>query len=62
MTAGTRCLPHFVAASFERASASLSRTGATSYMNVYDSGDYWLLAAFLWLATWLVAYVSPRFL
>lgn len=38
------------------------RVEGRRYMNVYDSGDYWLLAAFLWLATWLVAYVSPRLL
>lgn len=30
------------------------------FMNVYESGDYWLLAAFLWLLTWLVIYVAPR--
>jgi heme/copper-type cytochrome/quinol oxidase subunit 3 len=30
------------------------------YMNVYESADFWLLAAFLWLPTWFVIYVAPR--
>lgn len=30
------------------------------FMNVYESGDYWLLAVFLWLPTWFVIYVAPR--
>jgi heme/copper-type cytochrome/quinol oxidase subunit 3 len=32
------------------------------FMNVYESGDYWLLAVFLWLAAWAVVYVAPRVL
>ena len=30
------------------------------FVNVYESGDYWLLAVTLWLATWLVIYVAPH--
>lgn len=32
------------------------------YMNAYESGDFWLLAAFLWLPTWFVIYMAPRLL
>ena len=32
------------------------------FMNVYEAGDYWLLAIALWLATWAVVYVAPRWL
>ena len=32
------------------------------FMNVYQSADYWLLAAALWLAVWTVIYIAPRVL
>ena len=30
------------------------------FMNAYESGDYWMLAVALWLASWAVVYVAPR--
>ena len=32
------------------------------FTNVYEAGDYWLLAIALWLSTWAVIYLAPRWL
>jgi hypothetical protein len=32
------------------------------FLNVYEAGDYWLLAVFLWLSISTVIYVRPRWL
>jgi hypothetical protein len=36
--------------------------GAQHFVNVYEAGDYWLLAVFLWLPISTVIYVGPRWL
>lgn len=38
----------------------LRKVDGARLMNMYEAGDYWLLAISLWLATWAVIYVAPR--